>query len=232
MTEPNAADPNTNPNPGGQPNSGAGAAGAQGADWHTSVSEENRSHVAGFQKPDDFVKAYVDLKGKVPQVPDKPDGYKIEFEGVEIPKELQEKATQQYTGWREWAQKNGLTQAQFKQLISEDAKMRMGNAKTAQADFDKNVTALKGDWKNEYDANLQKAEETVKLVFDEEFATFLKSSGLGNDPRFVKGMFNLSKKVSEDTFTKNQGTPQDTRPRDPVTGSGMLNHDKKFGAGK
>ena len=228
MPDSNTPDPNANPNPGSQPNSDPGQGGG-GGDWRTGISDDLRSHVEGFQTASDFVKAHADLKGKIPSLPDKPDAYKIEFDGVEIPKDQQEKATKQYEVWRAWAHKNGLTQAQFKQLISEDARMRIGTMTKAQADFDKSVKTLKDDWKNEYDANLTKADEAVSLLFDEEFRGYLKESGLGNNPKFVKGMFALSKKISEDTLTRTQNKPKGGPKIDPVTGQKMLRYDKSPG---
>jgi hypothetical protein len=104
--------------------------------------------------------------------------------------------------------------------------MRVAAMKKSQDDFNNAVKTLKEEWKAEYDTKLKKAEETVGTVFDDDFKAYLKSSGLGNHPKFVKAMFDLSEKVSEDTLTRTKTGPSDEVERDPITGQRMLKYPK------
>jgi hypothetical protein len=173
-----------------------------------------------------MVKDLVALKGKAPKVPDKPESYANTFDKntVQVTPEREPEATKLYDSWKTLAHKLGLTQDQFSGLISANEKMIQENVKKQAEAFQTSEAGLKDEWKDKYDANLTSAEKVVSELFDDDFRKFLTDSGLANNPRFVKAMYNLSQSVSEDTFVRSQarGTPKQTR--DPKTGQVMLSY--------
>lgn len=219
------------PGEGGQPNSEKGGD-AKGT-WQDGLPEQFRELAKGFDSPDAAVKELTGLKGKIPVVPDKPESFKVEFDKTiaEIPQDAIDGATKIYENWRPMAHTLGLTQAQFKTLVSMDARIRMEQSKKSMEEFKKDETTLKDEWKSDFDANLGKAEDVVSKIFDDDFRGFLKKSGLADNPKFVKAMFNLSQSLSEDTFVRSQNRGADTgRKIDPSTGKPMLKYpsmDKK-----
>lgn len=167
-----------------------------------------------------------EVKGEVPKVPEKADGYEVKFlDDVKIPEDALKTATETYSTWREFAKQIGLTQDQFKALISADARMRITRSKQSQDDFNSAQDSLKKEWGKDYETKLGQAEKATNGIFSADDVAYFKKSGLANDPRFVKAMYGLSGKLSEDSFVRNERKGgKAERKIDPLTGNPMLDY--------
>lgn len=149
--------------------------------------------------------AYSEAKKAVPVVPETPDAYKAEFPDDwplgDVDRQLQ----------KETAKALGLTQEQYEGVVKFDIARLTRAAEEADVQMRQAREALQKEWKQDFDTNLAKAKMVSDLVFGEEFT---KSVDLGNNPAFIRGLYALSRKMSEDTL-KIGGMPAggDTRPK-------------------
>ncbi|MBW1989420.1 MAG: hypothetical protein JRI97_07725, partial [Deltaproteobacteria bacterium] len=104
--------------------------------------------------------------------------------------------------FKQAAHKLGLTKEQAAGLWSTLGEASKSNyeeyaaqieAKTAETE-----AALKKEWGEQYDANVERARRVVAAFGGEELADYLEQSGLGNHPALVKFMAAVGEKLSED----------------------------------
>ena len=149
--------------------------------------------------------SYIDIQGKVPVIPGKPDEYNFEFpEGVPF-NEADHKL------FKDFALEEGLTQKQFAALNEFDVK-RIGRV------MESYEAKREGSWKQiKQDTGLEEAEIGKRIE------AVSKALGLGNlterldlksDPDFVKAMLSIKEKISEDVL-KLADTGGKTRPKGP-----------------
>lgn len=149
--------------------------------------------------------SYIDIQGKVPVIPGKPDEYSFDFP-EDVPfNEADHKL------FKDFALKEGLTQKQFKALNEYDIN-RIGNVMESYEAKRQDV------WK-------QIKQETgfEETEIEEKVGAVSKALGLGDltdrldlksDPQFVKAMLTIKDKISEDVL-KIAETGGKTRPRGP-----------------
>lgn len=158
--------------------------------------------------------------------PESPDEY--EFAVAEFPEHLQGDNNKQYreeiTAYfgevtkaiRALAHKNGWskesaaeTQALFVAQVFEQAKAAMDASEKAKKD---GTEVLTKDWKGDFGPNMEVAGRAVRTFFDPEFIAMAEENGISNDPRWIKGFYNISKAIGEDTLVPGSSTTVDVSP--------------------
>lgn len=204
----------------------ASAGGGSGNDWTTSIPEDIRPLVQakGWKSPADVVTSYREAEkllganrlpspqptwkdedwGKLfgaigrPETPDKyglPD-VKLPDGAPTIDENILKEVRAEFHGL-------GLTDKQFKGVMarylntlgkSHEALTQERNNQVAQAE-----QALKAEWKDGYQANLDIAKSVIRKFATPEDATRLAETGWGNDPQMIRMLHNIGKGMLEDT---------------------------------
>jgi len=181
-----ANDPNLNhPQP---PEGGEGGSGPEGGEPKPPELPE------GFESVDDLKQAYEDLKGKAPEVPDEyalnvDDAYKdlVDEQASEEAKSL--------------AKEIGLSQDQFDRLVQFDLKRTDSARNQSLEQINQGLDALKTEWGENWDQNLQAAKKVVNDFADDELKQTLKSDPmLGNHPGLLRFLSSIGQSLSEDSY--------------------------------
>lgn len=151
-----------------------------------------------------------ELQGKVPQLPESVEGYEAEaVEGFTLNQD-------RVNEFRAKAHELGLTQAQFQGIIQAELErgvtVRTSLQKQRQDALDTAVNALKTEWGDKYEENVQTAESALNKLTGEEFRALLKTTGLNDNPIVVHTFHNLGTVLSEDQFVSAQRKAQGGRP--------------------
>ena len=163
-----------------------------------SIPEEIRGKFEGIEDAGQLAQKYVEMEGQLPAKAESVDDYEITVpEGQELNEELAD-------GLKQYAFENGISPDQLKGLVewyggeqvsAGEAFNEMIENERAEAE-----TALKAEWGDDYDTNLDAAKKVVDTFGDENFKTFLNETGLGSEPALVKLFHTISSKISEDSF--------------------------------
>lgn len=236
--------------PGGnQDQLGGGAADAQSLGWRAALPDEFKEHefVKTFQKPGDFVKTALEIKNerdtlktrvdgaifkpgenaspeeraaylKALGVPDKPEGYEFSVpEGVP-----NDKAEAEFL--RKLAHESGLPKEageRFAAAYFDRMKSNLGAIRQQiETRRTEAVNALKGEWKDAYDAKLDAAKLAVRKIGGDDFVQWLNKTGVGDDPVMIRTWAKIGEALSEAAFhtgaaNKNDG-PKRTDGGSPV----------------
>jgi hypothetical protein len=133
-------------------------------------------------------------------------------EGYEMPRpELPEGMTYDENfekAIRDIAFEAGISKAQLKKLSEAYNKYQIEQFNTVTAEltktYDEGQNALKAEWKDDYDANLEVAKRACRELGGDDFVALLESNKLGNNPVFIKTFHNIGLKILNDTLI--QGT--------------------------
>lgn len=139
-------------------------------------------------------------------VPPKPEDYKFEK-----PKDLPEGldySDNTVQWWAQSAHKAGLPDKTAKAIFEEYNKMAVANYNQQVKELTEKVekenqaaqAVLKEKWGTEYDKNYELAVRCIKQFGGEEFGKELIAVGLGNLPRTLEFMVNVSKAFKDDTL--------------------------------
>jgi hypothetical protein len=203
---------------------------------------KNHEAFTGFNKADDLANAYLETMGKakdyegklansIPKLsdnstkeereaffqaigrPDKPEGYELKVpDGVPVDPKLVD-------GFQKLAFENGLSKPQVAKLaewyIQNQVSGTQSFEKAIKERQEKAVNELKDEWGGEYDAKLDKANQAVARIVDDDTYEYMKGYGLTNDSRMVKFFYRLSEVISEDAFIPQKGTPPRQRAKTP-----------------
>lgn len=124
-------------------------------------------------------------------------------EGVNVPYDEDEEKF-----WRNLAFENGLSNRQFKQMWDTGVKSRMDKAISWQQESQqakaKAVDALKREWGDNFDGNLNVAKAAFMQFADPDLKAYLDETGLGNDPRFTKAYYKIGKAMNGATRIQGQ----------------------------
>jgi hypothetical protein len=224
-------EPNVNPT-GDNANTNEGDGGGENTNWYDSLPKNVHEHVKGFKSQEAAFEDFVSLKSKQPVVPENESDYTFE-----TPEGLDEGQSKSFTAWLEIMRKEskqlGLTQSQFEGAVKRQMDIAKSNQDAAKEKAINAVKAatetLKKEWGESFEKNAGVADALATELFDDEFMKFGKASGLFNNPGFIKGMYNLSKFISEDSFIPggdNKAQKEKGTRRDPKTGFAMLNFDR------
>lgn len=158
------------------------------ADVYAGLDEDVRTKI-GDKTPADLAKEFVDISGKVPQVPESPDGYEFQFpEGVPVDG-AETKLFQQQ------AQKLGLSQEQYKGLIEYDISRIARALEAYEGKVEESMQALQAETKLSGDEIKAKVETAAKGLGMEDL---VKRLDLMAEPAFLKHMLKLSDMIGED----------------------------------
>jgi len=187
----------------------------------------------GWKEPNDVLKSYINLDSefgkrvKIPTEessdeersafyakigrPDNPDGYEIKDipEGVLRNEEME-------AAMRQAAYDTGVPKVAFETIVK---KYYDGLAAQVNQSRIEGENALKSEWKDKYDANLEIAKRFASEG-GEEFFNFLATSGIGNNPVVIKAFFNYGTKILSDSLIKGEpGKPKEGEYRPQYTDS-------------
>jgi len=209
---------------GEQQGGGAPGAGGEGQSWleKAGLPEDVRGHasVKKYAKsPEDLARAVIHLEShlgipadqivRMPKAddkegfaalynklgrPEKPDGYTAKIEGDQM-----DEAT--FSAFKSQAHELGLSNVQVEGLAKwygatgaqtmEQLQAADTAARTA------NETALKGEFGQAYEQNVQLAADAAVKFGGEDLANWLKETGAGNDPRVIKAWLAVAKAAAE-----------------------------------
>jgi len=141
-------------------------------------------------------------------IPETPDGY--ELESPALPEGMvfdQDKAK----AFAELAHAKGISKEAFQELVKHFNASQIAEFEASQKAVQENIKAatieMKKEWGKDFEKNLAKAEAAIITVFGEDFNKMLQETGLGNDPRVIRGMFKASQTIGEDRLvTANKPT--------------------------
>lgn len=126
--------------------------------------------------------------------PETPDKYTAEIDGDQMDKET-------FSAFKAQAHEMGLTDAQVKGLAAWYAATGAQTAEKLQADDaaarTANEAALKSDYGAAYDQTVTEAAAAALKFGGEEYADYLKRTGLGNDPATIKAWAAVAKAAAE-----------------------------------
>lgn len=228
---------NAEPGKGGQPS--AADEGGQGdlpeREWVKSLPEplravktlrkfKDESHLA------DLAKSYVELEGQfgkavvLPDADAKPEEWEKFFSRVGRPQKPDEyessagkldKAFEE--SFKARAFKAGLTKGQYKEALNEilEANENAKKAYSAQATREaaEATQALKTAFGKDFDAKMASANVAIGALFSDAVKAKIDSSGLRNDPEFMKSMATYGEQFGETQFVK--GAPAAAGKKDP-----------------
>lgn len=110
---------------------------------------------------------------------------------------------------KEVSHKLGLTQKQFEGITEWFFKSEIEQQKSASASAEEKrnqaLAALREDWKDDYDKNLDIAQTALRQFGGDDFFKYIDESGLGNNPEMVKVFKKIGDEVVEDSL-KGKGT--------------------------
>jgi hypothetical protein len=206
--------------------------------WYDSLPSDVHEHVKGYDNQEAMVRDSISNREKIKDIPviPKRDEYKHEPEGEKLEGDKLKSYEGMINQTKDFAEKNGLTQAQFTQIVNERIKMADAAQMQKIKRYEDGIASLKKEWGESFDANLKKADQ-VAGMFPESFKKVFYSdenkSALNHNAAFIMGMFELSKKFGEDSLIKSgEGDDQDADVgkdgirRDPITGYPMLTYNK------
>tara|TARA_X000001382_G_scaffold83599_1_gene59158 strand:+ start:5576 stop:6415 length:840 start_codon:yes stop_codon:yes gene_type:complete len=187
------------------------------SDWKSSLPEDLRSNpnFAKYTSMESFAKGHlnaVSMLGKEPElkVPDNEDeraefynklgrpatNEEYQFKSFEVPDNLQEYVSHREQSFREVSHKIGLSSTQASELHEWYMQGNADTAKQAEEITAQNqkegFNALKSDWGEAYDKNLQSSQFALSEFADEEFVEYLESTGLGDHPSMIKIFHKIS----------------------------------------
>lgn len=138
--------------------------------------------------------------------PEKPEGYEIDKVKVEGLPENFPMNENLRTGFTAKAHEVGLSKKQagdlYKWFMAENVKEYNGMLNGTKEGREKGETSLRNEWGAAFDERVAVARKIIHSQGDPELIAYLEETGLGNDPRMVKFMFNVGRHFSEDDLGK------------------------------
>jgi len=100
----------------------------------------------------------------------------------------------------------GISKAQLKTLTEAYNKYQIEQFGIITAEltktYDEGQKALKVEWKEDYDTNLEVAKRACRELGGDDFIALLETNKLGNNPVFIKTFHNIGLKILNDTLIK------------------------------
>lgn len=190
-------------------------------------SDENKEIVTqqGWKDPNDAIRDYSELQksasGKIKMPTDESSAEEISAfydkirgvenaEGYDMPRpELPEGMTYDESFEkviRGIAFEAGISKAQLKTLTEAYNKYQVEQFGIITAEltktYDEGQKALKVEWKEDYDTNLEVAKRACRELGGDDFIALLETNKLGNNPVFIKTFHNIGLKILNDTLIK------------------------------
>lgn len=118
---------------------------------------------------------------------------------------------------------HAIIQAHTESVIQEAA----ADEKAQKEFLEASTVAIKKEWGKDFEANLAQAEAIIEKLFGSEFKSLLKSTGLGNHPAVVRGMFKASQMIGEHALSTGDGS-QGTKPTHTREGLISMKMDPRY----
>jgi len=164
-----------------------------------------------IQDSSQLAQKYLDVSTKVPVVPGDAEGYAYQFpEGFEA-------NDADVAGFRQAAFEAGLTQDQFAKAMAFQVAREQRMAEEIKADVERNHTeslnALKKEWGDNFNPNLELAKRVYKRFADESSKQFIEQSRFGDNPAIIKLFHKIGTVLSEDILETgtHRTTPEERR---------------------
>ena len=132
-------------------------------------------------------------------VPENPDGYEFKK-----PDSLPEGMTYNEDRTKAFAQlfrEIGLPKSIAKMIFDKYNEGQVAEWEEAGKAADKflaeSTATMKKEWGKDFDTNLEKSDSIIEPIFGKEFKQMLEETGLKNHPGMIRGLFKVTKKVSE-----------------------------------
>src|SRR5437899_2786204 len=133
-------------------------------------------------------------------VPEKADDYKLAAPIIAKGVELTDTEVKSFA---EAAHKANISPEQAQHLLNYYGETVKALIPNYEADSKKCVEDLKGQWGAGTERNMGVARRALFQVFGREVASKVETTNLGNDPKFIQGMYNLGKMlIEEGTISK------------------------------
>lgn len=150
---------------------------------------------------------------------------KYEFTRPTLPEGI-EYSEENEASFRALSHEIGLSQAQAEKLYGYYHQQIIDNhgeyVKMATAQRDEAETALKKEWGDQYNGNLEVAKRALKEFGGEEIAAFMESSGLGSNPLIVKLFNQIGKAMMEDGMVSGEYRQKEKERARDIGGGPML----------
>ena len=118
---------------------------------------------------------------------------------------------------------HAIIQAHTESVIQEAA----ADEKAQKEFLEASTVAIKKEWGKDFEANLAQSEAIIEKLFGSEFKSLLKSTGLGNHPAVVRGMFKASQMIGEHALSMGDGS-QGTKPTHTREGLISMKMDPRY----
>lgn len=180
-----------------------------------SLPEDIRSseYLKSYQDAGALAKDYLDLRGKIPQVPESAEGYTLEYPDG-FPKHMR-----LGDEFRKGFLEAGLSNDQVKRLNELHVGMvanRLAKINEAQ---DASIKELKNTWKADYDKNLTLINKVVTFAGGDELTRLVEmqvdGKRLGDHPVFLKAMHKIGSMLSEDQLVTGKSSKEEDLQRTP-----------------
>ena len=209
--------------------------------FQESLPEDLRSNeaISGFETAETLAKAYLDtntkyseLQASLPTVPESVDGYKFDIPaGTEVDQA-------RVDGFKQTALKHKIPADVANVLVQEQLQYEKEARERATQEFNKQINdtrdkaevALKKEWGVDFQANKDGCEVVLNRFASEKAREFIRNSGLGREPEFIKMIHEIKKVLSEDVLVPSDKMPAD-RSRTGEYGQKIFSLDKSFPEG-
>lgn len=118
---------------------------------------------------------------------------------------------------------HAIVQAHTESVIQEAA----ADEKAQKEFLEASTVAIKKEWGKDFEANLAQSEAIIEKLFGSEFKSLLKSTGLGNHPAVVRGMFKASQMIGEHALSTGDGR-ESTKPTHTREGLISMKMDPRY----
>ena len=181
--------------------------------WMDSLQDselKDSKSLANFKDVEGLAKSYVHLEKKLgTAAAEQPVEYKAEDFGFDTP-EGYESNTEIVDSLKSVALENGLKPEAFKNLaeayIAKEAEMVEQMKQEQEAEFAKVKENLSKEWGNQYEENLQKAEQTWEFLTDEQDDKLLDKLDTDTKLALARAMHKFGEKISEPKTGKMTGS--------------------------
>jgi hypothetical protein len=185
---------------------------------------KNNEALKAYKDPIELAKAHLELQSKVEVPPETAEAYDIKVdESLPI--------DPNFLGWfKQTAHKLGLSQAKAQELAQAYTQLEMAAMREMKIADDKAMDALKIQWGSTYEENKKIAQDGFHKFATEEERTWASSSGLADDPVFIRIFNRIGKAISDDKLI-DAGTGAARQMEYSQSGTPMLRYDKTPGMG-
>lgn len=179
-------------------------------DWMGSLSDDllTNENLQGFKSVEDLARSHVDLSGKtVLEVPKAAADYELDFGDAKL-------SDDQEANIREMFLEIGLSNDQAQRVFEAGVKDATRQREASVSAYEKQVkdvkAALTNDWGDDYEANIDKANQAVVKLFPESFVKYMNDTEQGqslfaSNEGFIRGMYAIATKISEDKLESGDG---------------------------